>query len=479
MAARFLARARTEVERHLINASVPANERENLDVRGREKLHAMAITALPTKFALLNVTDNDEQLTNSYNLMMRTNEFFSRIEKYDMAEPFYRIVQEDEDDPGNILPDVINLREYITRVTEEQVRESNDFYSRHGQTYDVQNLMWTQELLENSCEDDLRDKVMESLTQIPQSEQGGPLFYFIMINLITSSTAEAARTLINRIRTLQIRDIPGENVFTAVSQVRGALRQLTIVNAVPVDIQFILIDIFNKTSSISFNETFNILNGQIRIQRLRDPNILEQYSPESILRLAESNYRELIEKGEWNAPTKAGSSFVTCWNCGEEGHVRNECPHPQKDNSGRGGRGGRDGGRGGGRGRTQERGRSGGRGGRFGGRRNNRGGRGFGRTGGRGRFQGRGGGIADSEKRLADELKTPPSKRGVTVRNIGGRQHFWCHRCHQWNGDHLTKDHDDNKVYHYEVTPMTGSSNTAQVQPTTSFRDTIFQGTLT
>jgi hypothetical protein len=256
MAARFLPRARTEVERSLINALVPANERENLDVRGREKLHTLAITSLPTKFNLLTITDNDEQqLDSTYNLMMRNNEFFTKLEKYNMAEPFYRVIQEDENNPGTILPNVINLRENVSRVTEDQVRESNRFYSQYGQTYDVQNLMWSQELLENSSEDELRDRVMESLTQIPQAEQGGPLYYFIMINLISSSTAEAIRTLINRITTLKIRDIQGEDVSKAISRIRGALRLLTNVNAVPPDIQFILIDIFSKTSNLTFNDS--------------------------------------------------------------------------------------------------------------------------------------------------------------------------------------------------------------------------------
>jgi hypothetical protein len=127
----------------LINASVPANDRENLDVRGIEKLHTLAITASPTKFNLLTITDNDEQLDSTYNLMMCNDEFFTKLEKYNMAEPFYRVVQEDENNPGTILPNVTNLCENISRVTEDQVCESNRFYSQCRQTYNVQNLMWS------------------------------------------------------------------------------------------------------------------------------------------------------------------------------------------------------------------------------------------------------------------------------------------------------------------------------------------------
>jgi Zinc knuckle len=246
---------------------------------------------------------------------------------------------------------------------------------------------------------------MESLTQIPQVEQGGPLFYFIMINLISLSTAEAIRTLINCITTLKIRDIQGEDVSTAISRIRGALRLSTNINAVPPDIQFIL-----------------------------------------------------------NAPTQ--HSHVTCWNCGEEGHVQAECPRPQ-NNSGHGGRSGGVGGRGGGRRRGQGHGRYGGHGRQFGGQGNNHGGRGFGHGGGRGQFQGRGGGMADPVKPVVDKLKTPPLKHGMMVRNIGGIQHLWCHHCHFWNQDQLTKDH-------------AGTFNPAvQVQQCASFRDTIYHGTLT
>jgi hypothetical protein len=92
-------------------------------------------------------------------------------------------------------------------------------------------------------------------------------------------------------------------------------------------------------------------------------------------------------------------------------------------------------------------------------------------------------------------MLTPPLKKGMTVRNIGGTQHFWCHHCHRWNPDHPTATHDKTKTYNYTpVATKTGqqepsglqvSPHTTFIQPPhamfagaqASFRETIFNGT--
>jgi hypothetical protein len=219
-AARFLGAPRTNEELYGLGATVRMQDRENLTVREREKHHEYAISALPTKFALLSLSAEKEQLQNTYNVMMRTQELFQRLDKYDMANVFAEIVTPDTANPGQITADVKNLRVNALGATETEVRASNRFYNRFGQPYDIQNLVWSQELLENSCESELRDKVMESLLLVPEDERGGPLYFRVMMGLITSSTAEATRAMITRITTLKIRDIQGEDIDKAVSTIR-------------------------------------------------------------------------------------------------------------------------------------------------------------------------------------------------------------------------------------------------------------------
>ena len=338
------------------------------------------------------------------------------------------------------------------------VGKSNAHYNQFGQNFDVQDLAWTQELLENSCDETLRDKVMETLLLYPKVQQGGPLFYRIMIGLITTTTAEATRTMVTRITSMKIRDIQGEDVSKAVSTIRGALQHLETANAVPNDIRHILMDIFEKTSVPEFNSIFLVLKSQVKIDTMMNITV------ERILTLAEDNYHDMKERGIWNTPT-VHRGFITCWNCNEEGHSAKKCPKPRneknvsenktkfdqaKKNSGD----------------RDSYGRSGGRSGR--------GGRGRGRFYGRSRGEGRSSGPNEEVKGPVDIMKTPPMRKGMTVMNIGGTTHYWCHKCGCWNTTHTTTDHPVEKAS--TVTPKQANVGNA-VNTTSSFKETIFQGT--
>jgi hypothetical protein len=152
-------------------------------------------------------------------------------------------------------------------------------------------LTWSQELLENSCDAKLRDKVMEMLVLYPKDQHGGPLYYRILMGLITTTTAEATRTMVTRITTMKIRDIQGEDVSQAVSTIRGALRHLETANAVPNDIHYVLMELFSKTSVSDFNTLFTVLSSQVKI----DPTTT--MTTERILQLAENNYQDMKERG--------------------------------------------------------------------------------------------------------------------------------------------------------------------------------------
>ena len=94
-------------------------------------------------------------------------------------------------------------------VTEADVRSSDLFFNRYGQEYDLQNLHWSAELIENSCDQDLFDKVSERLISIPHPERGEPLSFFFAMEEITSSTTDVVRALERRVTSLKLTDFPG------------------------------------------------------------------------------------------------------------------------------------------------------------------------------------------------------------------------------------------------------------------------------
>ena len=226
----FNPNACSDAEVNDLMAQVWKTDRQNLTARKREKVHQYAIAELPTKFSLLTVSDDKEQLSNTYNIMRQKQEFFAHLDKFDMAEMFTNILIFDAQ--GNISQgDEKSLRDNSTGDLIEEVAWSNNYYNKFGQDYDVQDLNWYQELLENSCDAALWDKVMENLALYPQPQHGGPLFYHIMMGLIMT-TAEATGMMVTRITTMKICYFQGEDVSKAVSSIRGALQHLETAQAV-------------------------------------------------------------------------------------------------------------------------------------------------------------------------------------------------------------------------------------------------------
>lgn len=457
----FRKTARTSIEVAGLTATVRAEDRQKMTATEREKLHVAAVSGLIAKFGLLSMSDDKAQLQNTYNVTMRIHEFFEKLTKFDMQGQFLQVVTPNPADPTTTLAGKVNvLEEYPTLGTAE-VRTSNKYYKEYGPDHMIQNLLWSQELLENSCETALRDKVTEQLLDVPSIEQGGPLFFLMMIKVITSTTEEATRAMIRKLTTMKISDLQGENVDKAISNVRIALTRLRTVNQVPNDIKKLLIELFQTTSVPGFNEVFKTLDNTMRLGLASGP----LFDEGRIIDLAETTYHEFNERGEWTSAKSSGGIFTVCWNCQEEGHVRSECPklrvqQPNNEGSRGGGRYGR--GRNGRFGRHQGNGRGRSGRGRVGGQ---RGGRyqddGRGRAGGRGEFgRGEGRGRGGS----TDAMARPPQVRGQTEQNFNGVAHSWCHWCARWVSDHGTHTH----AQHFNSVPIAPPA-TPQVTPHTTF----------
>ena len=86
-----------------------------------------------------------------------------------------------------------------------------------GEDHDIENLKWLQELLENSCTEELCNMIGEQLLEINTMYHDGPLFLFLMMKIIIHTTNEATRKLIERINNLNISNVRGENVLQVTS----------------------------------------------------------------------------------------------------------------------------------------------------------------------------------------------------------------------------------------------------------------------
>jgi hypothetical protein len=222
------------------------------------------------------------------------------------------------DDKGILL-----MRSLIANYSTMAVNEccaSVEHYRLYGQGYHLHNLDWSQEMLERSCEDDLRNKILEKSMDIPAIQMGGPTFLTLIMHEVTSPTEDSIRALTSRITNMKLTNFKGEDVTKAASQPRDAIAALEIVNQVLHNIVERLIDIFQTTSVVEFNATF-------RVMRIQQRTLGMNFVRAEIMNLAESLYSDLSSKGEWNGVANSGDDSVflgqrdtVCWDCGETGH---------------------------------------------------------------------------------------------------------------------------------------------------------------
>jgi hypothetical protein len=212
------------------------------------------------------------------------------------------------------------LLENYSTMTVNECRASVEHYCLYGQGYHLQNLDWSQEMLERSCEDDLRKLILEMSMDIPAIQMGGPTFLTLIMHEATSNMEDSIRALTSRITNMKLTNFKGEDMTKAASQLCSAIAALEIVNQVPNNIVERPLDISQTTSVVEFNATF-------RVMRIQQRTLGMSFVRSEIMNLAESLYSDLLSKGEWNGVANPGDDSVflgqretVCWEYRETGH---------------------------------------------------------------------------------------------------------------------------------------------------------------
>jgi hypothetical protein len=127
--------------------------------------------------------------------------------------------------PTTPMPNGVSLFDQIETLTEEHVGATMYFKRYYGQRYNIQYVQWSQELIEQSCKEELLMKVKEHLCQIPDSAQRGALFYFILIQLIQMDAEQAVIILTEKLEKFSLKTLSGEKSLrlTALSKELGTV----------------------------------------------------------------------------------------------------------------------------------------------------------------------------------------------------------------------------------------------------------------
>jgi hypothetical protein len=120
------------------------------------------VDPIPTKFMFDQESlDQVDALGATYDVQVRIDDYGRRMRKYDVDSTFQILCLKDTETAPTDTTTTKDLLTENESITEEEVRKSNKLYRQYGTEWDVQNASLSENLLENSCDEELRLKVKE------------------------------------------------------------------------------------------------------------------------------------------------------------------------------------------------------------------------------------------------------------------------------------------------------------------------------
>ena len=249
--------------------------------------------------------------------------------------------------PLPVTPDAggssINLVKRYNGTTLDNIKKSTEFWMLMGADHHVEDGRWSGDKILASWEDMLREKILESCYAIPQIYHGGPLYFYYMMNfLVTTTSNQAIRVVIDKVNRLRLTDFDGKNVLLAISFLRGAIQLLSNNNSVPHDLLNSVFNMMRAASTPAFVSFVTNLETAFDL-----PDLVKDKSVEFLLDKLESKYTMLLGSNQWMVPspgsgfkvdplsnpqsappTGSAGSEVICFNCGTLGHKVTDCSLP-------------------------------------------------------------------------------------------------------------------------------------------------------
>ena len=312
-------------------------DRKDLDKKDRLALIAAATEKKESTFftPLALALDDESKLDDCYNIATKVEKVEARHRLYDMHDVFTIVVP--AEDGKTLTTEAYNLYTEYANVTPDMVAASNKWYNSWpaGETWQ-ENLNWTHQFFESNVAQEVGEKVNEAYMLYPRETRGGPLYFILLMNQLLSQTEEAVFALQARLKKLNLKNIPGENVDKAISLARAAILRLETFNKAPEDLVRNLLKTFQTTSVTSFNEVFKHMEKQRFLDQALGKTKTDQLTPAGIFSVASAHYRLLWEEGEWTGVRTQGEAIFLgssgrgiCWNCGGTDHQLKTCKHPK------------------------------------------------------------------------------------------------------------------------------------------------------
>jgi hypothetical protein len=178
--------------------------------------HSKAVEGLVPVFSmkedLSSITDPSKHsgsdfFEKSLDLSLMVRNLMSHINRHVMNSVFNILNVEEiivliTGNTQSVLRDdsTINLLEHYFSLDLNTVMISSAYYVKYSlRELDAENMMWTQELILNSCDDELKHYLMSRLCLLPPEYHGGPTVFMMLVEQIISYKEHLARALINHL----------------------------------------------------------------------------------------------------------------------------------------------------------------------------------------------------------------------------------------------------------------------------------------
>ena len=298
---------------------------------------------MANKFTLLKGIDEKatmEHLESVYSVVTRFKDLRTQMVATDLVDVFTIPSLFIDDSSGVIKPSAaavaVDLFSDSAKVDIEVVKQANAYFLKYGVEYHGENVVWSGEKILNSCDTQLRDKLVESTRSWEEKYRGGPTYLKLLVGLILSTSEKSLRSLTDKLQVLRITDFPGENASCAVSFIQGAVLILTNNNnSAPTDLLTLVLRIFSSSTCPKFRSHIDNIDILIELG-------VTTYTLDKLLTNIDKKYIELVGRNEWNplATSKTASTFladasslrkIMFFNCGAIGHAVAECPNGKND----------------------------------------------------------------------------------------------------------------------------------------------------